>query len=404
MKKLNVYSEIGKLNKVLVHMPGDELLHLTPDWLDDLLFDDIPWLKRAQEEHLAFQESLRQQGVEVIQLIDIMSEILVKNEIKDEFIEQFMNESDINNQNLRLKVKTYLNKLSNGEFMHKVIAGILKTDISPMRKHHLKDYISDYPFITDPMPNLYFTRDPFTIIGNDVSLHRMHKKNRQRESIFGQFLLKYHPYFNEAKTLYHRDEIYPIEGGDILNINEDVLLIGLSERTHPDAIELLAKNLFSLTNYKNVLAILLPKKRTFMHLDTVFTQVDYYHFVVHPALLGSQKIYEIHKDLSFKKGYKITETSNSLKSCLKKFIKHEITLIPCGGKNNISADREQWNDGANVFAVKPGVVIAYDRNDLTNQKLVRNGITVIEIPSSELSRGRGGPRCMTMPLNRSSIK
>ena len=311
-----------------------------------------------------------------------------------------MDESDIIDRNLRLNVKAYLNTLSDHQFMHKIISGILKTDISPMRKQHLKDYITDYPFITDPMPNLYFTRDPFTVIGNDISLHKMHKKNRQRESIFGQFLYQYHPVFDEANLLYHREDISSIEGGDILNINEEILLIGLSERTQADAIELLVKQLFKMTNYTKVLAILLPKKRTFMHLDTVFTQVDLYHFVVHPELLRPIQIYEITKHENKKDALKIVETTKMLNHCLKKHLKHEITLIPCGGKNDISADREQWNDGANVFAIKPGVVIAYDRNDLTNKKLESNGIRVIRIPSSELSRGRGGPRCMTMPLNR----
>lgn len=401
MSLLYVNSEISKLKTVCVHEPGDELLHLTPDWLDDLLFDDIPWLKKAKEEHQIFQQTLRNEGVEVIELIDLVSESLSTEEIKSAFVEDFLNESMIYNQNLRTKVKKFLYTLSTRNLVEKTIAGILKNDLKPYQKTRLKDYIRNYPFITDPMPNLYFTRDPFTIIYDTISIHKMFKKARKRESLYGKYIHLYHPRFNHLKISYDRDESFALEGGDILNINNKFLLIGMSERTEPEAIEKLAKNLFEISHVKTLLAVLLPKKRTFMHLDTVLTQVDVNKFLIHPDFLKELNIFQL---FSTKNGVKIKENKKTLKKCLSENLGLDVVMIPCGGANLLSADREQWNDGANVFAIKPGVVIAYERNDLTNKKLEAHGVKVIRIPSSELSRGRGGPRCMTMPLERDFFK
>ncbi len=400
MNKLYVNSEINPLKTVLVHKPGDELLHLTPDWLTDLLFDDIPWLIKAREEHEVFQDAMRSEGIEVLELIDLVVESLKDSKTQKLFIEKFLDESLIEDDITRKKIKQFLKKLELHQMVAKTMSGVLKSDLKPYRKHRLKDYIQDYPFMTDPMPNLYFTRDPFTVIDEMISIHKMDKKARQRESLYGEFIYKYHPRFSHLKQIYNRDETFSLEGGDILNINSKVLLIGMSERTEPEAIEIIASNLLKHTNYKLVLAVLLPKKRTFMHLDTVFTQVDQYTFVIHPEFLKTLKIYEIYSQNDEKTPLKIHETETTIQKSLMKHLNHDIKMIPCGGKNLLSADREQWNDGANVFAISPGVVIAYERNDLTNKKLEEHGIKVIRIPSSELSRGRGGPRCMTMPLSR----
>lgn len=401
MSRLNVDSEIGELKTVCVHEPGNELLHLTPDWLDDLLFDDIPWLKKAKEEHQIFQQTLRDEGIEVIKLVDLVAEALSNEEIKSDFILDFLDESMIYNQNLRKKVKKYLYSLSTMQMVEKTIAGILKNDLKPYHKTRLKDYIRNYPFITDPMPNLYFTRDPFTVIHQTISIHTMFKKARKRESLYAKYIHMYHPRFKHLKVSYDRSESYALEGGDILNINNQLLLVGMSERTEPEAIEKLAKNLFETSDITMVLAVLLPKKRTFMHLDTVLTQLDKDKFLIHPDFLKELSIYELFKT---KNGLKIKENKKTLKKCLSENLLIDVKMIACGGNNLLSADREQWNDGANVFAIKPGVVVAYERNDLTNKKLEEHGIKVIRIPSSELSRGRGGPRCMTMPLERTPFK
>ncbi len=404
MSKLKVYSEIGRLNKVLVHKPGNELLHLTPEWLSDLLFDDIPWLSKAQEEHEIFQNVLRAEGVEVIELIDLVVESLSSKKALSSFIDQFLDESLVEDITTRRKIKHYFNQLSTKEIIEKTMSGIMKSDLKPYKKHRLIDYIENYPFLTDPMPNLYFTRDPFTIMGKHMSLHCMDKKARKRESIYGEYIHRYHKDFNGINLSYQRNETFSLEGGDILNINEELLIIGISERTEPEAIEKLVHYMFTNSTYKKALAILLPKKRTFMHLDTVFTQLDYDKFLIHPEFLDILNIYEIVLSDTDANKIHINETKTTLKRSLKKHLSHDITMISCGGHNLLSANREQWNDGANVFAIAPGIVIAYERNDLTNKKLEAFGIKVITIPSSELSRGRGGPRCMTMPLDRDFLE
>jgi arginine deiminase len=403
MTNIKVTSEIGKLKSVLVHKPGDELLHLTPEWLIDLLFDDIPWLKKAREEHQIFQDILKDQGIEVIELVDLVVESLTTKKIQKEFFNEFLDESDIIDVETRKKILTFLSKFTLRQAVSKTMAGILKTDLIAYKKTHLKDYISDYPFYTDPMPNLYFTRDPFTIIENSMSIHAMFKEARKRETLYAKYIYTYHPTFKNINQLYQRSESFSLEGGDILNINHEIILVGMSERTEPEAVEILAKNIFNQTSYKKVLAVLLPKKRTYMHLDTIFTQVDKDKFVIHPDFLSKLKIYEVINDNLKKSGISIKETYTTLKISLKKHLNYDIHMIACGGKHAISADREQWNDGANVFAISPGVVIAYERNDLTNKKLEENGIKVLRIPASELSRGRGGPRCMTMPLLRDDL-
>ncbi|QWB95766.1 arginine deiminase [Mycoplasmatota bacterium] len=400
MTNIKVTSEIGKLKTVLVHKPGDELLHLTPEWLIDLLFDDIPWLKKAREEHQIFQDILKEQGVLVLELVDLVVESLSTKKIQKAFFEEFLDESDVIDIETRRKILTFLSKFTLHQAISKTMAGILKTDLMAYKKTHLKDYIDDYPFYTDPMPNLYFTRDPFTIIDNSMSIHAMFKGARKRETLYAKYIYTYHPSFKHLNQVYERTASFSLEGGDILNLNHKVVLVGMSERTEPDAVEILAKNIFDQTSYKKVLAVLLPKKRTYMHLDTIFTQVDFDKFVIHPDFLSKLKIYEIISDETKKSRISIKETYTTLKLSLKKHLQQDIHMIACGGKNAMSADREQWNDGANVFAISPGVVIAYERNDLTNKKLEQNGIKVIRIPSSELSRGRGGPRCMTMPLLR----
>jgi len=401
MGKFSVNSEIGKLNTVLIHEPGDELLHLTPDWLDDLLFDDIPWLEKAKEEHQAFQQTLKNEGVEVIELIDLVVDSLYNENIKENFLNEFLYESKVIDEKLQRKIKKYLLSLPLKTMVSKTMAGILKSDLKSYPKTRLKDYIKTYPFITDPMPNLYFTRDPFTIIHQTISIHNMYKNARKRESLYAKYIYTYHKRFQHLKQSYSRDELYALEGGDILNINNKLLLIGISERTESEAIEKLAINLFDKTNINLVLAVILPKKRTFMHLDTVLTQVDIDKFLIHPDFLKELNIYQLNRST---KGIKIKENKKTLKQSLSEHLSLKVKMIACGGTNLLSADREQWNDGANVFAVKPGVVIAYERNDLTNKKLEQHGIKVIRIPSSELSRGRGGPRCMTMPLDRDIFK
>lgn len=408
MKKINVNSEIGRLKVVLLHEPGDELHNLTPKKLDDLLFDDIPWLPLAKKEHQAFAKTFKDAGVEVVYLTDLMKDVLdLSNEIKEQFINQFIKEANIRSNTLREIATDYLKSIKdNKELVLKSIAGIKKSDLPNSQIKSLADHVDDYPFVTDPMPNLYFTRDPFASIGNGVSLNKMYSVTRSRETIFGEYIFKYHPTYKTTPLYFSRYEDVNIEGGDIMVLNNHVLIVGVSQRTCAEAVERLAKNLFfnNETDFDTVLAFTIPQARTFMHLDTVFTQVDKNKFAIHKGCYEKLKIFRVTKDYNDEGKVKVLELDQKLEDVLESYIGLPVTLIPCGGDDTISADREQWSDGSNTVALGPGEVIAYERNDITNAALIKNGINVHIIPSSELSRGRGGPRCMCMPLVREEIK
>lgn len=396
---IHVKSEIGKLKTVVVHRPGQELEHLTPNELKDLLFDDIPWLERAQFEHDQFCQILKNEGVQVFYLVDLVAESLTNLKVKQNFIETFLNEAKVFHPSTRRKLMEYLSALDIKTMISKTMAGIQKNELTTYKKRSLRDHIREYPFLTAPMPNLYFTRDPFASIQNHVMISRMHRSVRNRETIYGRTIFKYHPIYQTHQIYDASDINFSIEGGDILVLNEHVIAIGISERTQPEAIEHLTLKLFENSEVQTILAINLPKKRSFMHLDTVLTQVDAGVFLAHHHILGKLQAYELTR--SSQPGMvKILEKEGTLKKIFSNYLHQKITVIPCGGSNQIASDREQWNDGANALAIAPGVVIVYERNQVTNAKLREQGIRTIAIPSSELSRGRGGPRCMSMPLER----
>lgn len=400
---INVCSEIGQLKKVMLHRPGDELENLMPEYMERLLFDDIPYLKIAQEEHDAFSDLLRKNGVEVLYLTDLTAESLTDDAVKNEFIREFIFEAGIRGQKRSEMIADYFKEMSTKNMISKMIAGIRKSEIRGYGRKNLTDYLGgDYPFIIDPMPNLYFTRDPFSCIGSGVSIHHMKTVTRNRETLFAKYIFAYHPVYKTVPQVYSRSYESTLEGGDILILSDKVAAVGISQRTEPFSIELFAKNLFKTTGFNKVLAIDIPKSRSFMHLDTVFTMVDYGKFTVHNNIKDEFRCFVLEQDQSEK--LRISEEHVTLDELL---IEHldldRIDLIKCGSGNIIDAAREQWNDGSNTFAVAPGKVIAYSRNYVTNYALQEHGVEVMTIPSSELSRGRGGPRCMTMPLVRNNL-
>lgn len=409
MNLLNVKSEIGKLKKVLIHRPGGEIENLTPKGLEQLLFDDIPWLELAVKEHDNFAQVLRDHSVEVLYLSDLVSEALDTDPaIKDRFIAQFIREANVTSETLSQVLMEYLKSFpSTKQMVETTMAGIPKSQVPNFTKRTLSDYIRDYPFVTDPMPNLYFTRDPFSVIGNGVSLHKMFSPVRSRETIYGEYIFRYHPlYGNPNPEMYYSRDYYPsIEGGDILLLNDKIIAIGVSERTHPAGIERLAKSLFYRfpTSFEKILAFDIPKSRSFMHLDTVLTQVDYDKFTIHQDFQHKIRIYELTKDPNRDQKLLVKPIEKKLESILEFYLNRRVTLIPCGGNDVIAADREQWNDGANTLVLEPGVVLVYQRNHITNDLLAHHGVKVIGLPSSELSRGRGGPHCMSMPFYREDI-
>lgn len=407
---IKVKSEIGALKQVMLHRPGKELEHLIPNSLERLLFDDIPYLYGAQEEHDKFAEILRNNGVDVVYLEDLTADAIKQSdEIKNNFIDDFIAKSGEFAVCYKEELKKYLLSIKDEkELVLKTMAGVSFNEIEANDKHKLNSLLThEYRFITEPIPNLYFTRDPFASIGNGVSLNKMYSVTRNRETLYGKYALTYNPSFAGKVPFYYTpSESFSIEGGDILNLTANVLAVGISQRTKPEAIEQLAKNIFSdeTSEIDTVLAFDIPNTRAFMHLDTVFTQVDYDKFTVHPGIIKTLRTFEIKKSNS-DYGLTVTELHTTLDQTLAKYLNvPSVKLIRCGGDDQIAAEREQWNDGSNTLAIAPGVVVVYDRNYVTNKLLEDNGIKILKMPSSELSRGRGGPRCMSMPLVRDNIK
>jgi len=402
---IKVYSEIGKLKKVLLHRPGKELENLMPEYLERLLFDDIPYLEIAQQEHDAFAKIFESLGIEVVYLEDLVVDSLINDEIKLQFIKEYIEEAGIKESRESSMLKDYfLSFTSPKEMVLKMMEGIRKSEINDYRGPRLADFLSNqYPFIIDPMPNLYFTRDPFATVGEGVSIHKMHTVTRNRETLFAKYIFNCNPLYKGTKLMYDRTEKYSLEGGDILILNEETVAVGISQRTNPNSIEKFANTLLTEdSSFKKVLAIDIPKTRAFMHLDTVFTMVDYDKFTIHPNIKSDMAVYVLERGEDG--NIKITEGKGSLEDILKRALSlDKIKLIKCGGNSIIDAAREQWNDGSNTLCIAPGEVIVYTRNYVTNQILQQEGIKVYTMPSSELSRGRGGPRCMSMPLIREKI-
>ncbi len=401
---ISINSEIGKLKAVILHRPGGELERLTPEYLEEMLFDDIPWLKKMIEEHDGFAETLRSRGAEIYYIRDMLEDVLEMDGVKARMIKETLDLSGIENPDRREAITHYLIELPIRELADKLITGLPKSDVVDIEKHlSLVDYINeDYPFYINPLPNLYFTRDPATVIGNGLSISAMKVEARKRESLFMKYFYKYHPIFNAVPTplWYNYNNKYSLEGGDILVLSREVLAIGCSERTTAQGIELLCRNLFEgLPDLDHILVVLIPHIRAFMHLDTVFTMVDYDKFTIYPGVEDRVKVFKVTRN---SKPYSLhVEAEECLTKALKKSLGlPAVKLIKSGGGDEITAAREQWNDSTNTLAIAPGVVVTYNRNEASNEVLRKNGIEVVEIDGQELVRGRGGPRCMSMPVLR----
>lgn len=411
-KGLHVPSEIGALKKVCLHRPGEELLNLPPFELERLLFDDVPFLEVAQEEHDTFAQILRDQGVEVLYLEKLVAEVFdTVPEAREEFLDQYIAEAGIKGQEMPKVVREKLNSITdNLEFVQKTMAGLTKAEIDmPLHASTTLDSLantdSESDLIIDPMPNLYFTRDPFAVVGNGVCLNRMYSVTRNRETLYGKYIFKYHPDYKDVSLYFRRDAAFHTEGGDVLNINEHTLAVGISQRTQAAAIDVMAQNIFWNSDSKvdRILAFDIPNNRAMMHLDTVFTQIDVDKFTIHPAIMGTLKVYELTPGTT-PGDVKIKEISDTLEHILEDATGvDQIKLIPCGGGDPIAAAREQWNDGSNTLAVAPGKICVYARNTVTNDVLYKEGLDLLVVPSAELSRGRGGPRCMSMPFWREDL-
>lgn len=402
---IDVRSEIRPLKKVLLQRPGSELEQLVPNSMEQLLFDDIPYLRGAQAEHDAFARTLRDQGVEVVYLSDLTAQTLEGSDaLRRRFVEDFIHRSGCVADSYREELTEVLLSLPTArELVCKTMTGVRFDELPRRGGGSLSSLRSDRThFVLDPIPNLYFTRDPFASIGRGVSLHHMYSVTRGRETIYSDYFLHYHPEFaGQVPFYYTPDEPFSLEGGDILNLSAETIAVGISQRTMPEAVERLAQNIFrdEAAQIRRVLAFDIPSTRAFMHLDTVLTQIDRDKFLVHPNILERLQIFELTPG---KRGaVKVRRLEESAEAVLAEAVGVDrVQLLQCGGGDQIAAQREQWNDGSNALCLRPGTVIAYDRNYVTNELMEEAGVQVLRIPSGELSRGRGGPRCMSMPLVR----
>ena len=300
------FSEIGKLNKVLLHRPGKELEALTPATLERLLFDDVPYLKIAQEEHDNFARVLRENGVEVVYYVDEVAKAIADPARQIQLVNDFLNISKIHAKGLRASMTSYLLNMPPKQMVAELIAGIKRSEVATKEATSLMDLVEDdYPFVSDPMPNLYFTRDPGACVGNGINIHRMHTPARKRESLLLKYMYLYNRDFatEENKQWYDLSDSYSIEGGDVLVLSKDIVAVGLSQRTTVSGAETFARNLLQNSGFKKVLAFDIPETRAFMHLDTVFTMVDYDKFTIHPEIEGPLSVYEMmldeHGELKF---------------------------------------------------------------------------------------------------------
>jgi len=403
---LNVTSEIGKLKAVLLHKPGKELERLTPEYLRQLLFDDIPWLKQMRIEHDEFADVLRKRGTQVLYVEDLLAETLKNKEIKESFIHDLLKQCKIDNPELHQILFENLDNRNPEELVEVAIGGLQKKEIEVAdREYSLTDYVdAQYPLYINPLPNLYFMRDPAAVMGNGISINSMHTDARRREPMLMKYIYDNHPLFDKAVSPLWYDYTIPhsMEGGDMLVLSKEVVAIGCSERTSAQGIEILARNLFSgMKELREVVVVRIPPLRAFMHLDTVFTMIDYDKFTIYPGIQDRVEVYRLVRG----KNNGITVIpEDDLVDTLRKTLKiPTIKLLESGGGDAVTAAREQWNDSTNTLAIAPGVVVTYSRNEASNEVLRQNGIEVVEIDGSELVRGRGGPRCMSMPLVRENI-
>ncbi|NLV65783.1 MAG: arginine deiminase [Synergistaceae bacterium] len=389
----------------MLHRPGKELERLTIDNKDELLFDDILWVEEAQKEHDAFADLLRDNGVEVVYFRNCLSHVLREESVRDPLLDEVLALEAIDIP-LVSALKAVMMEISPSDLAEMLIAGLTKMEameiLPPCRSLVLRA-MGDRDFLIRPLPNLYFQRDPFTFIKNGVILSVMTFEARRKEPLYARYIFKNHPYFKGIEFLFgdHPRDTYPynIEGGDILILSDSVAAVGISQRTAAGTIQIVGKRIAERAGVKTLLAVDIPKTRAAMHLDTVFTMVDHDAFTIYPEVKDFIRIWQ----LEYSSEGEITSVieHQNLGECLRKVLGLDtVRLIETGGGDPVAAARDQWNDGTNTLAIAPGVVVTYRRNVVSNRVLQENGIKVFEIKGAELGRGRGGPRCMSMPMMR----
>ena len=392
-----VDSEVGRLGTVLLHRPGPELMRLTPRNNDSLLFDAIPWVGRAQEEHDAFAHALRARGVEVLYLADLLAETLADTEARAELIDAVLRDVRLGDS-LRRRVAEYLTYLDPAALADVLVAGLAHEELRT-GSGLVYTLMDRHDFVIDPLPNLLFTRDSSVWVRDHAAVTSLAMPARQREATLTRAIYRYHPRFAGTPLLYEPD-LEHVEGGDLLLLAPGVLAVGVGERTTPAGAERLARRVFAADLVETLLVVPIAQERATMHLDTVCTMVDVDAAVMYPAVRDTLSAFTLRPAVDG--GVLVDGPQPFLRAAANAMGVDELRVIDTG-LDPVTAEREQWDDGNNTLALAPGVVVGYERNVMTNVRLEAAGIEVVRISGSELGSGRGGPRCMSCPVARDPL-